>query len=136
LFEGVLNGMADTPNPEDRIPQEPVAEEPDLHPTDAEPPAVETRGIRWLIVPALLGLVLGALIGLVQATGPGPKGETRELLLASAVQGAVVGLIAGGVFGLLVWVLFPYKGHNPHAPRTEEGAKNTATPERAEERGE
>jgi hypothetical protein len=127
--------MAETPIPEDRIPQEPAAEEPDLHPADAEPPAVETRGIRWLIVPALLGLVLGAVIGLVQATGPGPRGEPRDLLLTGTMQGAVVGLIAGGVFGLLVWVLFPYKGHNPHAPRTEESAKDTAAPERAEERG-
>ena len=109
--------MPDTPIPEDALPEGPEVDELDPPATETEPPAVETRGARWLIVPAVLGVLLGAVIGLVQATRPAPPGAAQELLLAGAVQGAVMGLIAGGVFGLLVWVLFPYKGGNPHAPQ-------------------
>jgi hypothetical protein len=105
-------------------PAKQVVEEPDLQlPSEDEP--VETRGFGWVIVPALLGTVLGALIGLVQATNPDPvQGKavkvTGDLLLAGALTWGTVGLIAGAVFGLFVWVIFPYKGRNPHAFDPEE----------------
>ena len=46
------------------------------------------------------------------------------------------GLIAGGVIGLLVWVVFPYKGRNPHAPQPEGEQKQAEqAPEGVEEHG-
>jgi hypothetical protein len=101
--------------PEDRLPQHAVPEEPDREPQEPEPEPVETRGIGWLIVPTLLGGLVGAVIGLAQATVP-HAGQPRQPLWEEALGGAVIGLVAGGVFGLLVWVVFPYKGRNPHAP--------------------
>jgi hypothetical protein len=98
-------------------------------PVDEEP--VETRGIGWIIVPALLGALVGAVIGLVQATSPGQAkaaGSARELLLSGVLEWGPVGLIAGGAYGLLVWVFFPYKGRNPHAPGPEEEHKEAGTP--------
>ncbi|MCC6418933.1 MAG: hypothetical protein IT429_11920 [Gemmataceae bacterium] len=38
---------------------------------------------------------------------------------AGALEGAVVGAIAGGLLGLLIWIVFPYKGRNPHAVQPE-----------------
>ena len=98
---------------EEHVPEEPVEDEPDLQPYTAEAVPAETRGIAWVIVPALLGALLGAGIGMVQATALVPQGM-------AALQGAIVGLLAGGVCGLLVWVVFPYKSHNPHAVPAEE----------------
>ncbi len=106
----------------DRAPHE-EPDELDRELQEPEPEPVETIGIGWLIVPTVVCGLLGALTGWIRAFGPHPghsAEQVRQLLWAGALQGAVVGLIAGGVFGLLVWVLFPYKGRNPHAPRPEE----------------
>jgi hypothetical protein len=128
--------MAESHLPEDQFPQEHAPEEPDLQVSAAESEPVETRGVGWIIVPALLGVLIGGLIGLAQALGPAPKGvvaDARERLLAGGLGGALIGLILGGGFGLLVWVVFPYKGRNPHAPQPEE--KKERAPEGMEEHG-
>jgi hypothetical protein len=123
--------------PDDPFPEEHSLEEPDQNESAAESEPVETRGVGWIIVPAFIGAVIGALIGLVQATGPAPKGEvaaTSERLLMGGWVGAAVGLIAGGVVGLLIWIAFPYKGRNPHAPQPEgETKKAEGAPEATDE---
>jgi hypothetical protein len=108
---------------EHTIPEDQVPEEPDLEPQEPEPEPVETRGLGWLIMPTLLGGLLGGIIGLIGTTGPHPKlpaEVARQLWWQGALGGVVIGLIAGGALGLLVWVVFPYKSRNPHAPRPEE----------------
>jgi hypothetical protein len=123
--------------PEDPFPQEHIPEEPDQQVSAAESEPVQTRGIGWIIVPALLGVLVGALIGLAQALGPAPKGvvaDARTRLLEGGLGGAVIGLMIGGGFGLLVWVVFPYKGRNPHAPPPEEKKEQPAS-EGTEEHG-
>jgi hypothetical protein len=129
--------MPESHLPEDSFPQEQAPEEPDLQVSAAESEPVQTRGVGWIIVPALIGVLVGAVIGLAQALGPAPKGVVagaRERLLEGGLGGALIGLIAGGGFGLLVWVLFPYKGRNPHAPQPE-GEKAERAPEEMEEHG-
>jgi hypothetical protein len=124
--------------PEDLFPQEHIPEEPDLQVSAAESEPVQTRGIGWIIVPALLGVLVGALIGLAQALGPAPKGvvaDARTRLLEGGLGGAVIGLMIGCGFGLLVWVVFPYKGRNPHAPQQQEEKKEERAPEGTEEHG-
>jgi hypothetical protein len=128
--------MPENPMPDGQPPQEHAPGEPDLQVPAAESEPVRTRGVGWIIMPALLGGLLGAMIGLAQASGPAPKGVAAaagERLVQGGVGGAVVGLIAGGAFGLLVWVVFPYKGRNPHAPQPEGEEKATKEPEGAPE---
>ena len=130
--------MPENDIPEDQFPQEHAPEEPDLQVSAAESEPIETRGVGWIIVPALFGVLIGAVIGLVQAMGPAPKGvvgDARERLLQGGFWGALIGLIFGGGFGLLVWVVFPYKGRNPHAPQPEEKKEAEGPPEGTEERG-
>src|SRR5262245_35409118 len=111
---------------------EQTVEEPDLQPPPEDEP-VETRGLGWVIVPVVLGTLLGALVGLVQATNPDPvQGKvanvTGELLLAGAVTGGIIGLFAGAGLGLFIWVFFPYKGRNPHAFDPEEEHREAEAP--------
>jgi hypothetical protein len=97
--------LSERQTPETEKPLEPLRQ------PDPEP--AEPRGLGWVIVPALVAAVFGALIGAVMATRPGPP---RLSLLESAIQGGVVGAIAGGVLGLFIWVAFPYKNAPPPPP--------------------
>jgi hypothetical protein len=98
-------------------PHEPPADEPppaEAHgpeqPPPEEPP-VEPRGILWIIVPAVVGLAVGGLIGTMQGmtrlTGPGRPQD--ESVLEYSLGGAIVGAIAGAIAGVLIWVCFPYQ---------------------------
>jgi hypothetical protein len=72
----------------------------------------ETRGLVWIAMPALLGLVVGALIDVLllqRSLLPDLWGEERTLW-AMLADGGTVGLIVGGVIGILIWTFFPYKG--------------------------
>ena len=103
----------DQPEPDGHEGEQP-AEAPAEQPAAEEP--IETRGIGWVIVPALVLGALGAGIGMLHVANlrPAPGGE-RWTVGMGAAQGAIIGLIIGAVFGLIVWVMFPYKGRNPHA---------------------
>ncbi|HYT93156.1 MAG TPA: hypothetical protein VEL76_30845 [Gemmataceae bacterium] len=103
--------FSERPIPQDQPPAGPLESHPN---PDAAP--VEARGLGWVIVPALLGLVFGALIGLVMATNPRPP---RLGLLESAIQGGIVGAIAGTALGVFIWVAFPYKNAPPPPPSPE-----------------
>jgi hypothetical protein len=107
--------MSENHLPEDPLAEDETPEEPDLR-AEPEPEPVETRGLGWLIVPPLVGGLIGLLVGL--AKGGGAKPEPGEVPPQQFYP--IVGLIAGGIFGLFVWVMFPYKGRNPHAPPPEE----------------
>jgi hypothetical protein len=99
----------DAPEPDEGGPLEQV-----------EPPPPEVRGLRWLVVPTLVGGLGGALIGAVGAANQvlGTKASVGEAMLAGAAQGGIVGLIAGGILGLIIWVGFPYK-YPPQPPQEE-----------------
>lgn len=81
----------------------------------AEPAPV--RGLWYAIVPALLGLLIGELIGGLLSLGrPVDRLEGREKdVLEGLLQGGVTGLIVGGALGLVIWVFFPYAGGAPSA---------------------
>jgi len=77
--------------------------------------AGETRGIRWIFGPALLGMVVGALVDVVflkRSLLPDWWGEERTPAIALA-DGASAGLIVGGLIGALIWACFPYKRTKP-----------------------
>jgi hypothetical protein len=83
--------------------------------------ARETRGIRWIIGPALLGMVTGALIDVVflkHSMLPEWWGEERTAARVLA-DGGSVGLIVGGAIGTLIWAFFPYQRTKPATGTTE-----------------
>jgi hypothetical protein len=65
-----------------------------------------TRGVGWLLVPSLLGAILGAGLGVVfQPTQPA---------LEALRNGALIGLVLGAALGGVAWAFFPYRGkHYP-----------------------
>jgi hypothetical protein len=83
----------------------------------------ETRGLGWIIMPALLGLVLGALgdaVLLKHSILPDLWGDERTMW-AMLADGGSVGVIVGGIIGTLIWTFFPYKGSTPgNADRVSE----------------
>ncbi|MCI0462982.1 MAG: hypothetical protein L0Z62_39045 [Gemmataceae bacterium] len=110
----------------ERFPQEPLPE--DVPPPEGAVPdePVEARGIRWIIVPALVAALVGAVIGMLhvanlRAVAGAPP---QPAVPIGAVTGAIVGTIVGGVFGLIVWVAFPYKNRNPHSAPREPGEED------------
>jgi hypothetical protein len=54
-------------------------------------------------------------------------GEAQRTLQEAANPRALVGAIAGGAIGVVIWVVFPYKNRNPHAPQ-EEPAEDSTRP--------
>ena len=111
--------------PKDHVPE---AAEPDLLESTVEPEAVETRGLRWVIVPALLGVLIGALLGLAQASGPVAPGAVRGSILEAASTGGTLGLIVGGGVWAIDLGAVPVQGTQPARLQTggtarEDGAR-------------
>jgi hypothetical protein len=81
----------------------------------------ETRGLPWIVGPALLGVVVGALVDVIFFSHnllPNWWGEERTPAAALA-DGGSVGLIAGAIIGALIWAFFPYKRTKPLPQSTE-----------------
>jgi hypothetical protein len=100
-------------------------DEVDDSPVPAEETTVETaretRGLRWIIGPALLGVVFGPLVEFVFVKHlllPDWWGNERTTWSVLA-DGATVGLIGGVVIGALIWAFFPYQGTKRAAGTTE-----------------
>ncbi len=93
---------------------------------EVPPEPVEVRGLGWLIVPTLVAALLGAVIGMLHVANlrTFPRGGPQQTVAMGAVTGAIIGALAGGVFGLIVWVVFPYKNRNPHAVKQEPGEQD------------
>src|ERR1700731_898344 len=98
------------------------ADDPQVPPPDETASEVprETRGVLWIVVPALAGLVLGALFDVAllrQTVIPALWGEERTTWAALA-DGGTVGVIVGGAIGTFIWVFLPYKrsGEKPAGP--------------------
>jgi hypothetical protein len=110
----------------ERSPQEPLPEDVPAPEGAAPDEPVETRGIRWIIVPALIAALLGAVIGMLHVANlrPVPRADPQPTVAVGAATGATIGAIAGGVFGLIVWVVFPYKNRNPHSAAPEPGEEH------------
>ena len=93
--------------------------EPEAAANDAPP--VETRGLRWVVVPTLAGAAVGALLGaaaLLDGVILRLLRQDREVLqdpLTGAVYGLLLGAALGAVAGTFIWVVFPYK--TGRAPR-------------------
>jgi hypothetical protein len=72
---------------------------------------VRTRGLGWIVVPAAVGLALGALVGPL-AVGTDDRGE-RVSPWRGALVGGAVGTTLGGAAGAFVWAFFPYRRGRP-----------------------
>ncbi len=64
---------------------------------EAEDTPLPTRGPLWILIPGLVGLLVGAVYGL-----------ERPLLALSSASSLTGGAI-GGVLGAVFWAMFPYK---------------------------
>lgn len=97
-----------------------MIEEPEegLHDSDTtdvaeeSPPEVSerpTRGLFWVFAPTVLGVLVGAVAGVVYLLRPGATwagaDEFQTGLTTWTASGGAVGLGAG----MLFWVLFPYQ---------------------------
>jgi hypothetical protein len=60
-----------------------------------------TRGLLWVLMPLLLGVSLGTMVGVVWK----PHRPFADAPLSEGLIGAGIGL----VLGVLIWVCFPYK---------------------------
>jgi hypothetical protein len=79
----------------------------------------EVRGWRWLVVPALAGLVIGAGVGAIyykiafaplwNAAGVQPVFGMDRALLTGLGLGSAIGAAVGMVIGAFIWAFFPYK---------------------------
>lgn len=102
--------MNDAPHetPADEPPPQEVYGPP---PPPPQEPPVEARGFLWIAVPALVGLAVGGLIGTMQGLTrlSAPGRPPNESVLEQALASGIVGLIAGGIVGVLIWVCFPYQ---------------------------
>src|SRR5262245_45107092 len=81
-------------------------------PPDEVPAEVprETRGVLWIVVPALAGLFLGGLVGIAWLQGAAPELlGLGQAVLGAMVYGGIVGLVVGAAAGTFIWVCFPYK---------------------------
>ncbi|MFO0968445.1 MAG: hypothetical protein U0793_23055 [Gemmataceae bacterium] len=68
------------------------------------------RGLWWIAVPAMLGLILGQLFVALRA-------NVNPLIVFG--EGGIAGLILGAGLGVLIWIFFPYadrKHETPPAP--------------------
>jgi hypothetical protein len=73
-------------------------------------PMNEARGLGWIVIPALIGLVIGTMIALVR----NPAWIDVDVLKDGALVGAALGAAAGAFF----WAFFPYKSKAP-SPKDE-----------------
>ena len=101
--------------------EEPDAAEPVIPPDETgEATPRETRGVLWIVLPALAGVVVGALVELLllhQTVIPQLWGEEQTFWVAVA-DGGTVGFLAGGAVGTFVWAFLPYKRLPKDPPET------------------
>lgn len=68
----------------------------------------ETRGLLSIVPPTLLGTALGAAIAALDLMRHGVNAAPD--LQQAALDGSIVGVLAGASAGVLRWAFFPYKG--------------------------
>jgi hypothetical protein len=98
------------------------------------PPQRPTRGLWWVIVPALLGAAVGPLAGVLYAGAANVRAALPPDYPVESVYAQYGAMWGGGIglaLGALMWVCFPYKGAapepKPEAPPADEAPKPEAT---------
>ena len=64
-------------------------------------PMWEARGLRWVLFPSLIGLLLGAAVVAAR--------QIAWIDFDALTHGALVGAALGGTAGAFFWAFFPYK---------------------------
>ena len=109
-------------------------EQPDAkaeEPSEPAAPPRPVRGFLWVVVPALAGVLIGPLAGVLYAGATNahlthPPDYPVESVYAQ--YGTMVGGGIGLAVGLLIWVFFPYKGAAPGATPPKTGEPDAAPP--------
>lgn len=95
--------MIEEPDDLEETPNEDVP--PDLLPQPE--PTREVRGILWLIIPALVGVVMAFCLWFVGGLVPFWNAEGER---TSWIHFLAMALVMGGLgVGVLFWVVFPYQ---------------------------
>jgi hypothetical protein len=77
----------------------------------SQSPERRTRGLWSVVVPAVVGLAVGGLLGatvLAQSVVAAVVGRDSAIL-QGLISGGLTGLLVGGAAGALLWAFFPYK---------------------------